>query len=524
MKKNDIVKLHIDTVSSDGSGVGRVENMVVFTPMSCAGDTIEAHILKVKKTYAFAKVHRILTPSPDRVEADCPVYAQCGGCAFRHMHYEAELSQKRKMVDDALARIGGLNLKTEGILSLSPERYRNKAQYPIREENGKIVAGFFARHSHRVVPCSDCLLEPEVFGKILEAVIYFLEQNHITAYNEITHTGLLRHVFLRCTAGAEHIALCLVLNGKNLPRQDAFIRFITGTFPQIKSIVMNSNTQKTNVILGGEFRTVSGADEMEDALRGKKFMISAASFYQVNHDMCEKLYQKAGEYAALREGETLLDLYCGAGTIGICTAGENTRLIGVEVIPEAVENARKNAALNGMQKARFICADAAAATRILREEGIHADCVIIDPPRKGCDEKTIDNIISFGASRLVYVSCNPATLARDLKLFESKGYKAVRACAADMFPRTAHVETVVLLSHKKPDGHINVKVEFGEGEGKVPLDNIAKRAEEYKPKERVTYKMIKEYIEAKYGFKVHTAYIAEVKRDLGLHTFFLQLR
>ncbi len=446
MKKNDIVKLHIDSLSSDGSGVGRAENMVVFTPMSCAGDTLEAHILKVKKSYAFAKVHRILTPSPDRVEADCPVYAQCGGCAFRHMRYEAELAQKRKMVDDALAHIGGLDLKTEGILSLPPDRYRNKAQYPIREENGKIVAGFFAKHSHRVVACKDCLLEPEVFGKILEAVIYFMEQNHISAYNEITHTGLLRHVFLRCTAGAEKISLCLVLNGKSLPQQATFTRFMTGIFPQIKSIVLNCNTQNTNVILGKEFRTVYGADAMEDTLLGKKFMISAASFYQVNHDMCEKLYEKVREFAALREGETLIDLYCGAGTIGICTASGNTNLIGVEVIPEAVENARKNAALNGMQNARFICADAAAATRVLKDEGVHADCVIIDPPRKGCDEKTIDNMISFGAARLVYVSCNPATLARDLKIFESKGYKAVRACAADMFPRTTHVESVVLMT------------------------------------------------------------------------------
>ena len=445
MKKNDIINLHIDSVSSDGSGVGRAENMVVFVPMTCAGDTIEAHILKVKKTYAFAKVHRIIEPSPDRVEADCAVYARCGGCSFRHMRYEAELAQKQKMVDDALARIGGLTLKTEGILSLSPERYRNKAQYPIREENGKMIAGFFAGHSHRVVACKDCLLEPAVFGKILEAVIYFMEQNHIAAYNETAHSGFVRHVFLRCTAGAKNVSLCLVLNGKSLPQKEAFIRFMTGTFPQIKSIVFNRNTQKTNVILAKKFLTVFGADAMEDTLLGKKFLISAASFYQVNHDMCEKLYEKVREFAALQEGETLLDLYCGAGTIGICTARENTALIGVEVIPEAVENARKNAALNHMQNARFLCADAAEATEILKKEGIHADCVVIDPPRKGCDEKTIENIVSFGASRLVYVSCNPATLARDLKIFEGKGYKTVRACAADMFPRTAHCESVVKL-------------------------------------------------------------------------------
>lgn len=446
IKKNDIINLKIDSVSSDGSGVGRHDNMVIFVPMTSAGDEISAHILKVKKNYAFAKIESVITPSPSRIEADCEVYSRCGGCTFRHMSYEAELKEKQRSVDDALCRIGGLEIKTEKILSLSPERYRNKAQYPLREENGKIKAGFFAKHSHRVVSCEDCLLEPEIFGAIISAVIYFLEQNKIHAYDEITHKGLVRHIFLRCTKNAKQIALCLVINGKNLPKSREFVSFMTASFPEIKSIVLNINTNKTNVILGEKYINLFGEGYIEDELLGKKFRISAASFYQVNHDMCELLYSTAAEFADLKEGEKLVDLYCGAGTVGICLAKEKTELIGVEIVPEAVENAKENAALNGMDNAEFILADAKNATQILKSRGIKADCVVMDPPRKGCDEKTIENIISFGAKRLVYISCNPASLARDLKAFEQKGYKAVRAVSADMFPRTAHVETVCLLS------------------------------------------------------------------------------
>ena len=445
IQKNDKIQLHIESISSDGSGVGRYDNLVIFTSMTCAGDDSLAHILKVKKNYAFAKVEAVLTPSPDRIEPDCAVYRQCGGCAFRHMHYEGELREKRKMVDDALKRIGGFTLKTEEIWSLSPLRYRNKAQYPLREEDGEIKAGFFAKHSHRVIACEDCLLEPALFGSITQAVIYFLKEKGISVYNEEVHSGLVRHIFLRATSD-EQVALCLVLNGTALPKQREFVQFLSASFPQIKSIALNFNTAKTNVILGEDYRLIYGTPTIEDKLLGKRFAISPASFYQVNHDMCEKLYRKVAEYAALESGETLLDVYCGAGTIGICTAKENTRLIGVEIVPQAVENAKINAALNGMENAEFLCADAGKATDILKQRGIKADCVIIDPPRKGCDERTIENVAAFGASRLVYVSCNPASLARDLKRFEEKGYRAVRACAADMFPRTAHCEVVALLT------------------------------------------------------------------------------
>ncbi|MBR0414884.1 MAG: 23S rRNA (uracil(1939)-C(5))-methyltransferase RlmD [Clostridia bacterium] len=445
LKKNDRIPLTIESLSSDGSGVGRVDDFVIFTPMTCTGDRVRAHILKVKKSYAFAKVDGILTPSADRVEPDCAIYRQCGGCDFRHMHYEAELREKRQAVDDALRRIGGLELTTEQILFASPLRYRNKAQYPLREEEGNIKAGFFAKHSHRVINCEDCLLEPEIFGKIVQALQWFMQEKHISAYDESSHTGLVRHLFLRCSKDAAQLALCLVLNGAGLPCEREFAAFMSGNFPALKSIMLNVNTQKTNVILGKEYRCIFGREYIEDILLGKRFRIGAASFYQVNHDMCEKLYTKAAEYAALQPGETLLDLYCGAGTVGICLAPENCRLIGVDIVPEAVENARENAALNDLNNAEFLCADAAAATAILKEKGLHADCVVIDPPRKGCDERTIENIVAFGAQRLVYISCNPATLARDLKILQSRGYKAERACAADLFPRTAHCECVVRL-------------------------------------------------------------------------------
>jgi len=445
LKKNEKIPLTIESLSSDGSGVGRADDFVIFTPMTCAGDRIQAHILKVKKNYAFAKVDCILTPSADRVEPDCAIYRQCGGCDFRHMRYEAELREKRQAVDDALRRIGGLNLTTEQILSASPLRYRNKAQYPLRAEDGILKAGFFAKHSHRVIHCEDCLLEPKIFSEIVRAVQWFMQQKHISAYDEHRHTGLVRHLFLRCSSGAAQIALCLVLNGTGLPYEREFAAFMSGNFPALKSIVLNVNTEKTNVILGKTYRCIFGNAYIEDSLLGKRFRIGAAAFYQVNHDMCEKLYSKAAEYAALQPGETLLDLYCGAGTVGICLAPADCRLIGVDIVPEAVENAKENAALNHLKNTQFLCADAAAATGILKEKGLHADCVVIDPPRKGCDEKTIENIVAFGAQRIVYISCNPATLARDLKRLESKGYKAVRACAADLFPRTAHCESVVKL-------------------------------------------------------------------------------
>lgn len=446
IKKNDDIKLNITSLSSDGSGVGRYDNLVIFVPETCVGDEITAHIVKVKKTYAFAIVKDVITSGESRTEADCAVSKSCGGCVFRHMDYESELEAKKGFVNDAFARLGKLDLRVDDILFASPERYRNKAQYPLREENGKIKAGFFAKRSHRVIDCDDCKLQPEVFSLIKEEVVSFAEKYAVSVYDESTHKGLLRHIFLRQSKGGEQIALCLVINGENLPYSEQFIKIITEKFEHIKSITLNLNRAKSNVILGEEFITLYGETFIEDEILGKKFKINAPSFYQVNREVCEKLYSKAAEYADLKAGETLIDLYCGIGTVGLCIAGGENKLIGVEIVPQAIEIAKENAKLNSAHNCEFICADAAQATQILKEKSIKADCVIVDPPRKGCDEQTINNIVAFNPSRVVYISCNPATLARDLVLFENLGFKAERATAADMFPRTAHVETVVLMT------------------------------------------------------------------------------
>ena len=322
---------------------------------------------------------------------------------------------------------------------------------------------------------------------------------------------------MRHAMETDEIMVCIVINGKKLPHENELCERLIAVENRIKTIVININCDKTNVITGKECRTIFGSGYITDKLCGLSFRISPLSFYQVNRSQAEKLYTIARDFAELKPDETLLDLYCGTGTIGLTMADSVKRLYGVEIIPQAIEDAKINAEINNIKNAEFFCGDASLAAEKLAQQGIKADCIIIDPPRKGCDSTLINTISEkFSPPRVIYISCDPATLARDLKIFNELGYSAFKVIPVDLFPRTGHVETVVLLSHKKPDGHINVKVEFGEGEGKVPLDNIAKRAEGYKPKERVTYKMIKEYIEAKYGFKVHTAYIAEVKRDLGL--------
>ena len=517
LKKNDEIQLNITALTSEGSAIGRKDGVPVFLRGGVPGDVVTAHIIKAKKNYAVARLQQVLEPSPHRVESDCPVSAQCGGCAFRTVDYAEELRFKQQRIDDAFQRIGHLDLQVEGVLA-APDtvRYRNKAQYPVQLQDGRPVAGFYAYKSHRVVPTGDCLLQCTDFSAGVAACLQWAEEHQISVYNEETGTGLLRHLYFRKGEATGQVLACIVINGTDLPGGDALCAALRAAVPGLVGVVLNSNTRRTNVILGDRDWVLWGKGELLDKLCGKTFAIGPHAFYQVNHDQCEHLYALAGDFAGLTGDQVLLDLYCGVGTIGLTLADRCRRLIGVEVVPQAVENARENARRNGIENAEFLCADAAGAATQLAFQGVRPDVAIVDPPRKGCAPEVFAAIDKMGIERLVYVSCDPATLARDLALLATMGYIARRACGVDLFPRTPHVETVVLLSHKKPDGHINVKVEFGEGEGKVPLDNIAKRAEEYKPKERVTYKMIKEYIEAKYGFKVHTAYIAEVKRDLGL--------
>ncbi|MFR4171170.1 MAG: 23S rRNA (uracil(1939)-C(5))-methyltransferase RlmD [Lachnospiraceae bacterium] len=519
MKKDDLIEVTIEDLSEEGTGIGKFEGMTFFIKDAVIGDRVRAKIMKLKKTYGFARLMEVLTPSPDRVEPLCPVARQCGGCQIQAMSYEAQLAFKTRKVESNLKRIGKFEeIPMESIIGMEdPFHYRNKAQFPFgKNRDGKIITGFYAGRTHSIIENTSCHLGKEVNEEILEKILAWMNAFHVEPYNEATGKGLMRHSLIRCGFRTGEIMVCLVINGRKIPGEEALVDSLK-IIPGMTSISLNVNKEKTNVILGREVINLWGRPYIEDYIGEVKYQISPLSFFQVNPVQTERLYGKALEYAALTGEETVWDLYCGIGTISLFLAQKARKVYGVEIIPDAIEDARRNASLNGFTNTEFYVGK---AEEVLPEkyekEGVRADVIVVDPPRKGCDETLLSTMVKMQPERIVYVSCDSATLARDLRYLCDNGYELKRVCPADMFPQTVHVETVVLLSHKKPDGHINVKVEFGEGEEKVPLDNIAKRAEEYKPKERVTYKMIKEYIEAKYGFKVHTAYIAEVKRDLGL--------
>ena len=522
LQKNQILTLRIERLSSDGSGVAHsADGEAVFVPGTAPGDEARVRIVKDCGRYAFGILDELLTPSPDRVSVDCPVAGPCGGCSLRHLDYAAELRAKQESVLDAFRRIGGLEVPVLDILpSPDADRYRNKVQFPVGiDKNGVPCIGFYAGRTHRIVPCPDCKLQPSVLNEIGNALCAFFAQQGIRPYDEQSGKGLVRHIFLRRGAHSGQIMVCLVCTRAKLPHAEQLCTALRGQFPAISTILLNVNAKSTNVILGSENHILYGPGYIEDTLCGVPVRLGPLSFYQVNTLAAERLYGVAAQYAQLTPDDTLLDLYCGMGTIGLSMAEQCRELIGVEIVPEAIESAKANAARMGeavAAKSRFFCADAGQAATQLAAEGLHPDIVMLDPPRKGCDEATLSAVVRMAPRRVVYVSCNPATAARDAAWLEQNGYHAEKVQPVDLFPRTKHCETVVLLSHKKADSYIHIDVEFGEGEGKIPVDSIAKRAEAYKPKEKVTYKMIKEYIEAKYGFKVHTAYIAEVKRNLGL--------
>ena len=517
LHRGDPLQVSIETATIDGSGVARVDGQVVFVPGALPGERCSVRIAHVGRSAVFAQLLSVLTPSVHRVEPDCPYFPRCGGCALRHMDYEQELALKQTHVQSCLTRIGGQTISALPITGAAQtDDYRNKVQFPVQEQDGRPVAGFFSGKTHRVIPVRHCRIQPDCADAIRGAVLAWMEQYHIRAYDEQTHTGYIRHIYIRFGAESGQILVCIVANCAQLPKKKQLVAALLAAEPGITTIVFSPNTKKGNTVLGTEFHPLYGDGTITDTLCGLQFRLSAPAFYQVNHAQAERLYEKAVQLAGLTGNETVLDLYCGTGTITLCLARHAKKAIGVEIVPQAIEDAKFNAAQNGMENAEFFCMDAGQAAKMLADRRTRPNVIVVDPPRKGVSADVIEAIGTMAPQRVVYVSCDPATLARDLKLLTAAGYTLQTAEAFDLFPRCAHVETVVLLSHKKPDGHINVKVKFGEGEGKVPLDNIAKRAESYKPKERVTYKMIKEYIEAKYGFKVHTAYIAEVKRDLGL--------
>ena len=447
MQKNDKIVLEITDLTSDGSGVGKYEGMAVFVPMTAVGDTALVHIVKVKKNYAYGKLESIIKASDDRCENDCSVFKRCGGCVYRHITYSAECRLKQNHVENCIKRIGGIDINANPIIpAVSQYRYRNKAQFPL-SENGK--TGFFANHSHNIIECDDCLLQPLEFAKISQIVSLWISKFNISIYNESQHKGILRHLYLRKAEKTGEIMVVIVANSDQVPQVDNLVDALLKEFSAIiKSIILNVNTEDTNVILGKKCITVYGQDYITDVLCDVKINISALSFYQVNHDMTEILYKKAREYACPKD-KTVLDLYCGAGTIGLSMANEAKNIIGVEIIPDAIKNAKGNAKNNNINNARFICADATEAAKQLAEEGLSPNVVILDPPRKGCDEEVLRTVANnFAPEKIVYVSCDPATLARDCKIFETLGYKLMEYTPVDLFPRTGHVETVALLGRK----------------------------------------------------------------------------
>ena len=523
IRKNDEFILEIEDMGVNGEGIGHVDGLALFVKDALIGDTVRVKVMKMQKNYGFARLLEVIAPSADRIAPLCPVARSCGGCQIQEMNYPAQLKFKAKKVKENLERIGKLDFNAENAPEFYdcigmdvPWNYRNKAQFPIgRNKEGKIIAGFYAGRTHSIIECEDCAIGIKENKDILHMVIAHMEKWKIEPYREEDHKGLVRHVLIRKGFTTGEIMVCLILNGKKFPGLSDLVDNLK-KIDGMTSISINVNTEHTNRILGSEVIPVYQEVYITDYIGDVKFRISPLSFYQVNPVQTRKLYGTALDYAELTGEENVFDLYCGVGTISLFLAKKAKHVIGVEIVGQAIEDAKVNAQINHIENAQFYCGAAEEVIPDLYRQGVTADVVVVDPPRKGCDEKLLDTIVNMAPEKVVYVSCDSATLARDLKYLNEYGYVVRKVQPVDMFPMGVHVETVVLLSHKKPDGHINVKVEFGEGEGKVPLDNIAKRAEEYKPKERVTYKMIKEYIEAKYGFKVHTAYIAEVKRDLGL--------
>lgn len=450
MKKNDILTVTIEDLSSEGLGIGHYDGLVLFVKDTVIGDVAEVKIMKMKKTYGFARLIRLVNPSKDRIDAPCPVARQCGGCQIQVMSYDAQLRFKEGKVRGNLQRIGKFECPPlEPIIGMDhPFRYRNKAQFPVGiGKNGKITAGFYAGRTHSIIECRDCLLGSEVNQKILDTVLAHMEEYHIAPYDEASGKGLVRHVMTRVGFKTGQIMVCIVINGENLPAGEMLAEQLA-RLPGMTSITLNINKEKTNVIMGRKLKLLWGQDHIEDDIGNVRFRISPLSFYQVNPEQTEKLYGKALEYAGLTGEETVWDLYCGIGTISLFLAQKAKQVYGVEIVPEAIADAKQNAALNGIKNAEFYVG---RAEEVLPEkyaaEGIHADVIVVDPPRKGCEQSVLETMIQMQPRRIVYVSCDSATLARDLKYLCENGYELVRACPVDMFGNSVHTETVVMLSH-----------------------------------------------------------------------------
>ena len=499
-EKNRVYRARIEGYTSEGLGVARIDGQAVFVHRALRGEDCDVLILKVLKNAAFGKAVRVYEPSPHRVEPDCPYYGRCGGCDFRHMDRTEELAAKRQRVQDALRRIGGSAVTVEGIDGGAPLHYRNKSQYPVAADGS---VGFYKARSHQVVPVTQCLIQKPQADAAAQALRTYIASCGVSCYDEKTRRGLVRHLYIR-TNGAGQSLICVVANGKKLPGEEELVRLLRQAAPETVGVVLGVNTQPTGAVLGTAYRTLWGADVLTDTLCGLTFRLSVPSFYQVNREMAERLYARAVEFAGLTGTETVLDLYCGAGTITQVMARHAGRVIGAEIVPEAIEDAKANAKRNNVENVEFFCGDASAVAADLAARGLRPDVICVDPPRKGLAPEAVRAAAQMAPRRIVYVSCDPATLARDVKLFGQEGYEAVRAAAVDMFPGTANVETVVLLSKGEVDSK-KIRVEFS-------LEDMD--MSEFQ--DGATYTQIKDYVLEHSGLKVSNLYISQIKRKCGI--------
>lgn len=508
VKKNDEYIVTIEDMGSEGEGVGKIDGYTVFVKDALPGEEARIKITKAGKNFGYGRLMEVITPSEYRVEPKCPIARKCGGCQIQEMSYEAQLAFKEKKVQNNLERIGKISPSEYEMCTIigmdEPYNYRNKAQYPVGlDKEGNIVMGFYAGRTHSIIPCEDCAIGDKINSEILAIVKSHMEEYKIQPYNEETHKGVVRHVLIRRGFTTNQCMVCIIINGSELKGSTKLVERFKN-IEGMTSISININKEKTNVIMGKTVIDLYGEGYIEDYIGDVKFRISPLSFYQVNPVQTKELYGKALEFAGLTGEETVWDMYCGVGTISLFLAKAARKVYGVEIVPEAIEDARKNAKINNIENAEFFVGKAEEVVpKMYREYGLGADVVVVDPPRKGCDEKLLETMISMSPEKIVYVSCDSATLARDLEYLKAHGYGVKKVQPVDMFPHSVHVETVILLSRKTPDAIIEIDLEMSE------LDLT--RAES-----KATYKEIEEYVQNKYGLHVTNLYIAQVKREFGI--------
>ena len=505
-RKNDLVTLEIEDCGIDGEGIGKADGFTVFVKDAVIGDTVTAKIIKAKKNYGYGRLMEVLKPSPYRVEPKCEFARQCGGCQLQALSYDQQLVFKTNKVKGHLERIGGFtDIPMEPIIGMDELfHYRNKAQFPVgRNKEGKIVTGFYAGRTHNIIENRDCALGVAENKEVLDCVIAHMEKYGIEPYNEATGKGLVRHVLIRYGYFTKEVMVCLILNGNKIPKEEQLVKSLC-EIPGMTSITINVNKKHSNVILGEEIRLLWGQEYITDRIGDISYQISPLSFYQVNPMQTQKLYAKALEYADLHGEETVWDLYCGIGTISLFLAQKAKFVRGVEIVPAAIENAKENAKLNGLENTEFFVGKAEEVLpREYKKNGVYADVIVVDPPRKGCDETLLETMIEMNPDRIVYVSCDSATLARDLKYLCERGYELRKVCPVDQFGMTVHVETVVLLSQQKPDDTIEIDLD---------LDELDATSAETK----ATYQEIKDYVLKEFGLKVSNLYISQIKRKCGI--------